>query len=144
MDDVVFRTQAKAIKIFAYRNRRWPSELSTDDDEVFLAQWLNERRHDFAQGKLSARVASVLSSEIPGWRVSGESRWLRYARLLSDQLILQGSLDERTPAHLSLWLQGQQEAEAMGILDATRRSWLDDHAPGWTQQDCGSGVQPRA
>jgi len=131
MDVPTLKGYATAVSVFLQRNKRWPSELSGDPDEIRLAIWLEECRKDLLNGTMGCRETLVLSSLIPGWRMSGEQKWLRQARALSDLVLLLGPGALASSPTLAAWTSGQLELLALSSLDAQRSAWLDDHVPGW-------------
>lgn len=136
---------ASAVQIFVQRNLRWPSELSSEPQEVQMARWLEVWRERLTSGQMGALDHARLSSTIPGWRVNGEQQWLLTARKLSN-VVLSGGFEAVAADHpfLNGWMNGQATLSRLGSLDPLRATWLHKHVPGWLTESRGKPLIDQA
>jgi hypothetical protein len=121
----------------------YPSFTATSHEERKLAAWLQRRRRDAANGRLSRHYREGLLA-LPGW----ESR----TRSSIDELKWQGRLaalidfrakGEDWPRHkktdsqeehsLGIWLHAQRSKQARGELDEVHAAALEAALPGWRE-----------
>ena len=126
---------------FVQETGGYPSRSSDDVSERTLAEWLQRRRREAAEGTLPPALQEGLRV-LPGWRgiprsVADEARWQdRLAALAAYR-----ASGEDWPRHkatvtgdeheLGVWLHTQRFMLRRGELAPARAEALDNAVPGW-------------
>ena len=130
------RKTLEGVAQFFTEHGRWPSALSSSGYERGMGLWLSQQRVSDAGGTMDPFRRSFLNQHLPGWDASPDDVWQDHARAVSDFILANG----RTPGAgasgagerlLAIWLSAQRALDSIGVLQFTRRGWLDGHCPGW-------------
>lgn len=135
------RERLQELVAFVQERRAYPSRSSDDTSERTLAEWLQRRRREAADGTLAPTYREGLAV-LPDWRgipraVADEARW---QELLAALAAYRAS-GQDWPRHkasitgveheLGVWLHTQRFRQRRGELDPAKAGALDAAAPGW-------------
>jgi Helicase associated domain len=135
------RERLQQLVSFVQETGRYPSRSSDDVSERTLAEWLQRRRREAADGTLASAYSKGLAV-LPGWRgtpraVTDEARW----QDLLAALAAYRASGQDWPRHkatvtgveheLGVWLHTQRFMLRRGELAPARAEALDNAVPGW-------------
>jgi hypothetical protein len=133
MNDLIAMVQAEG---------KYPSSRAGSAAERSLASWLQRRRQDAADGRLSPVVRDGLAC-LPGWQdrvraAADEARWQQRLaetagyRAAGQDWPRHKSADTGQEHDLGVWLHTQRYKLRRGELGPAKKSALDATVPGWS------------